>query len=146
MIAGDVVSSVAYAVVSAITNDLLPLMVPEIRFELDPGVPGTRRVETGETIARRPTEGQCEVYVFPQVWSSTALGFGGLGGQAITTAYTTVVIGPAGDACVYFGKRLAYHIAQPDRQVLAKDIAQARMVSVAESGRYKQQLGDDDED
>lgn len=31
------------------------------------------------------------VYVFPQTWSSTALGFGGCGGQAITEAYTTVV-------------------------------------------------------
>ena len=30
-------------------------------------------------------------YVFPQTWSSTALGFGGCGGQAITEAYTTVV-------------------------------------------------------
>lgn len=66
MIAGDVVSSVAYAVVSAITGDLLPLMVPEIRFERDPGKAGTRRVETGEMIARRPVEDQCEIYVFPQ--------------------------------------------------------------------------------
>ena len=31
------------------------------------------------------------MYVFPQTWSSTALGFGGCGGQAITEAYTTVV-------------------------------------------------------
>ena len=32
-----------------------------------------------------------KMYVFPQTWSSTALGFGGCGGQAITEAYTTVV-------------------------------------------------------
>lgn len=32
-----------------------------------------------------------KMYVFPQTWSSTALGFDGCGGQAITTAYTTVV-------------------------------------------------------
>lgn len=31
------------------------------------------------------------MYVFPQTWSSTALGFSGCGGQAITEAYTTVV-------------------------------------------------------
>lgn len=31
------------------------------------------------------------MYVFPQTWGSTALGFGGCGGQAITEAYTTVV-------------------------------------------------------
>lgn len=32
-----------------------------------------------------------KMYVFPQIWSSTALGFDGCGGQAITEAYTTVV-------------------------------------------------------
>lgn len=32
-----------------------------------------------------------KMYVFPQTWSSTALGFSGCGGQAITEAYTTVV-------------------------------------------------------
>ena len=32
-----------------------------------------------------------KMYVFPQTWSSTALGFNGCGGQAITEAYTTVV-------------------------------------------------------
>ncbi len=32
-----------------------------------------------------------KMYVFPQTWDSTALGFGGCGGQAITEAYTTVV-------------------------------------------------------
>lgn len=32
-----------------------------------------------------------KLYVFPQTWSSTALGFDGCGGQAITEAYTTVV-------------------------------------------------------
>ena len=36
----------------------------------------------------------CTMYVFPQTWASTALGFdehGGLGGQAFTSTYTTVV-------------------------------------------------------
>lgn len=32
-----------------------------------------------------------KMYVFPQTWSSTALGFDGCGGRAITEAYTTVV-------------------------------------------------------
>lgn len=32
-----------------------------------------------------------KMYVFPQTWSSTALGFDGCGGQAVTEAYTTVV-------------------------------------------------------
>ena len=32
-----------------------------------------------------------KMYVFPQTWGSTVLGFDGCGGQAITEAYTTVV-------------------------------------------------------
>lgn len=31
-----------------------------------------------------------DVFMFTQSWSSTALGFGGVGGSAITTKYTTV--------------------------------------------------------
>lgn len=52
-------------------------------------------------------------WAFPQSWSSTSLGFGGIGGQAITSAQTVVVQGPQFDCCVYFGKRLAYHIPRP---------------------------------
>lgn len=33
-----------------------------------------------------------ELHMFPQVWGDTSLGFGGIGGQAITSAYTTIVI------------------------------------------------------
>lgn len=52
-------------------------------------------------------------YSFPQSWGSTALGFGGIGGQAITSSQTTVVRGPPGDCAVYFGVRLAYYIERP---------------------------------
>lgn len=31
------------------------------------------------------------VYMFPQTWGDTSLGFGGMGGQAITTALTTII-------------------------------------------------------
>ena len=31
-----------------------------------------------------------DVFVFTQTWASTALGFGGVGGSAMTTKYTTV--------------------------------------------------------
>lgn len=48
-----------------------------------------------------------EWYAFPQVWGSTALGFGGMGGQMITTAQTFIVIGDS-EAYVYFGGRYAY--------------------------------------
>lgn len=65
--------------------------------------------------SQRPflSEGELDWWAFPQSWASTALGFGGIGGQAITTAQTVVVRGPAGDCAVYFGTRLAYHVGRP---------------------------------
>jgi hypothetical protein len=53
--------------------------------------------------------------MFPQTWGSTALGFGGVGGQAITTAYVVIVKSNlTGEWAVYFGGRLAYVIARPN--------------------------------
>ena len=63
---------------------------------------------------RRPYECECDVDMFSQVWGSTALGFGGIGGQAMTSAYTVIVRGPMGDAAVYFNGRFAYHINHPN--------------------------------
>ena len=60
-----------------------------------------------------------EWFAFPQTWGSTALGFGGPGGQMITSAQTVVVIdhyGPDGKtprAVVYFGGEFAYE-AEPN--------------------------------
>lgn len=57
-------------------------------------------------------ENECEIYVWPQIWSDTSCGFGGLAGQMITNASTVVVVGPQLDACVYHGGRFAYKIEQ----------------------------------
>ena len=55
------------------------------------------------------------VAMFPQVWGSTALGFGGVGGQAITAAYTIVIESGHGYGyCVYFSGRFAYRIEKPN--------------------------------
>ena len=54
-------------------------------------------------------------YAFPQTWSSTALGFGGIGGCAMTCAETVVVMthnGPVGSAAVFFGGRFAYTVKE----------------------------------
>lgn len=50
-------------------------------------------VETFDELKNSYTH-RFKMYVFPQTWGSTALGFdykGGCGGQAMTEAYTTVV-------------------------------------------------------
>lgn len=69
-----------------------------------------------KAVVRRPDVWNCEVYaMFAQTWSSTALGFGGLGGQAMTPAYTVVVVGPDRHLAVYWAGRFAYLI-DPHKQ------------------------------
>ncbi len=53
------------------------------------------------------------IYHFTQNWGSTALGFGGLGGQAGTRAYTTV-LNKGNFAAVYFQGRFAYEVKVND--------------------------------
>ena len=70
------------------------------------------------TIRRqRPSADVCEVTVFRQTWGSTALGYGGWGGQAVTNADTIIVqCDHTGYAAVYFGGgRLAY-LVPPEKQ------------------------------
>ena len=75
--------------------------------------------------------------MFSQSWSSTALGFGGLGGQAITPAYTVIIESEHGlGFCVYFNGRLAYRIQKPNDHFYG-DIIHQRMAQVSESSKYE---------
>jgi hypothetical protein len=73
-----------------------------------------KRVPTGVMKTRRPGRHEILVEMFPQTWSSTALGFGGVGGQAMSTAYTVIVTGPGQPVCVYFAGQFAYRIDEPN--------------------------------
>lgn len=85
----------------------------------------------------RPHEDLVEVYHFPQTWSDTSIGFGGVGGQAFTRAYTTVVIdNETRYACVYFAGRLAYKVEHV-KQVFGEDLRNHSMAGVEKSGRYR---------
>lgn len=42
-------------------------------------------------IGKRIEEVTLEAVTFPQLWGSTALGFGQIGGDAMTNAYTTII-------------------------------------------------------
>lgn len=77
-----------------------------------------------------------DLYMFEQTWGSTALGFGGIGGSAMTSATTYVFI-PAklNQAYVYFGGTLAYVINNPNER-FREDLRNRRMASVMEQGRY----------
>lgn len=62
------------------------------------------------THSRRPYTDEVNVTLFNQGWGSTALGYDGIGGAALSEAYT-VIVEFNGVFCVYFGcGRLAYKI------------------------------------
>lgn len=84
--------------------------------------------------SRRPGDYDIEVAaMFAQTWSSTALGFGGVGGQAITSAYV-IVLQCMNEFCVYFGGRFAYKVVNPTIE-FHDDIARRRMADL-KSKRY----------
>jgi hypothetical protein len=75
--------------------------------------------------------------MFPQSWSSTSLGFGGVGGQAITTAYTVIIESDyCLGFCVYFNGRFAYRIQKPNDHFHG-DIIHQQMANVSESSKYE---------
>lgn len=74
--------------------------------------------------------------MFTQTWSSTALGFGGVGGQAFTSAYTIVLESEHGVGfCVYFGGKFAYRVERPNEKFF-DDLNNRRMVEVSKSASY----------
>lgn len=77
-----------------------------------------------------------EMYMFPQIWGSTALGFGGIGGQAITSAYTTVVNDIQYNWYgVFFGEKLAYLVTEPN-DAFFEDLRKGQMEPVSHRGKY----------
>ena len=78
-----------------------------------------------------------DVYTFPQMWGSTALGYDGIGGSAMTTAQTIVLCCKhLGFARVYFGgKRLAYEIEKPNKAFFV-DLQNYCIASCSGKDRY----------
>ncbi|KVP75332.1 hypothetical protein WJ96_06110 [Burkholderia ubonensis] len=92
---------------------------------------------------RRPDATECEVFaMFAQTWGSTALGFGGIGGAAMTPAYTVIVAGPNGHLAVYWAGRFAYLIdpakqTEKQRKALQEDLGNRWTVGIFEAAsRY----------
>lgn len=135
MQAGNPIQSLAFAIVSAVQHDLAPIVQPEYRFDRDKNGQ-SRKEPTGKTVEHRPREDMCEAFHFPQVWGDTSLGFGGMAGQSVTMAYTTVVTGPEGDACVYFAGRFAYRVGHPN-DAFHEDLSKHSMAAVNRAVRYE---------
>ena len=74
--------------------------------------------------------------LFPQTWGSTALGFGGIGGAAMTTVSVAVITSlPRHRAAVYFGPRHAYTIDRPNAAFFV-DVANHQMVALKDAIKY----------
>lgn len=71
-----------------------------------PGEEGTILMRVLEDAENRLSTDDLQWWAFPETWGSTSLGFGGLGGQVITTAQTHVVLGP-NFGLLYWGGRFA---------------------------------------
>ena len=76
------------------------------------------------------------MYTFSQTWGSTALGFGGMGGQMMTTANTYVFVpeGVNDDCFIYFGGSFAYHVPYSD--LIIEDIKREWMEPISRKGKY----------
>lgn len=77
------------------------------------------------------------VYNFDQLWNSTALGFDGVGGAALTWSRTYVLIPKEADhiAYVYFGSRFAYS-CPTNTEAFWKDVKTSMMASVNDKHIY----------
>lgn len=82
-------------------------------------------------------ESGIDVHSFPQTWGSTALGYDGIGGSAMTTAQTIVLYNSKANIVrVYFGSdRLAYQIDNPTEEFF-KDLDLKNIKSVQGSEKY----------
>lgn len=79
---------------------------------------------------------ECSVYVFKQLWGSTTLGFPGMGGCAMTSAYTTVICNDNNEYYgVFFGNRLAYLVKDPNK-LFFEDLKNCSMKPCWECEKY----------
>ena len=84
----------------------------------------------------RPTLDDFELYTFEQVWGSTALGFGGIGGQALTPARTYVFVSiNCNQKCfVYFAGRFAYAVDYSEG--FMEDVSSGNVEPVSRADKY----------
>lgn len=77
------------------------------------------------------------VYIFPQTWGDTSLGYGGFGGQMMTSAQTIVLYAQNENiARVYFGgELLAYEIKNPNK-IFFRDLYDQNLEPQYKKGKY----------
>ena len=73
---------------------------------------------------------------FRQTWGSTALGFGGFGGDMMTGAWTSVIIKSDGSADVFFNGRKAYSVLNMNDE-FKNDLIRRHMKPVYDISSYQ---------
>lgn len=93
--------------------------------------------KTGHELTDMEISYDVTLYTFPQTWRSTALGFGGYGGQMITRAQTTVIMVSTTHeyGAVFFGGKFAYSIKNVN-EAFIKDVSQFHMEPVYKASKY----------
>lgn len=83
-----------------------------------------------------PTINDFDIFIFEQIWGSTALGFGGCGGSAMTTARTYVFVPKIDEqkCFVYFAGEFAYAVEYSEK--FMEDVHAGQVASVMEVGKY----------
>lgn len=99
----NILKSLSESIYNALLKDL-----PKIKYQGFKNFED-RKIKKYAEMYRDPRDYDIEVIHFQQMWGSTALGFSGPGGCAMTKAYTTIVIEKSNQiACIYFNGQLAY--------------------------------------
>lgn len=77
-----------------------------------------------------------EVFIFQQLWPSTATGFSGIGGQMLTSQVSYVFVPASCDqnCFVYFGGQFAYQV--PYTEQFLTDVRCFSMASVSLKSKY----------
>ena len=131
MRSGNPIESLAKSLYTAILDNNI---LPDIEYEYQTPKQRQEGVE-GTVKKRRPYDYEVEVVQFQQTWSSTALGFGGIGGQAFTSAYTTIVILDKYCAVFYAG---GYAYTVENTEVFWNDVKEHRVESIQDAkSKYK---------
>lgn len=90
--------------------------------------PVSRQTGAGEVMSGRPLEDECHAFHFAQLAEGSDL-----------EGFTTVVVGPERDACVYFNGQLAYRVNNPSKRFF-DDLARRRMRQAEERQVYESYL------
>lgn len=143
----DAPTTLSRCIASCLAKDAPDVMRPALKKGMAWGdrKPGEGMVEFRERACEptptRPDESDIQVLaMFAETWGSTALGFGGAGGQAMTSAYTVVLSVEDRHYCVYWGGRHAYTIDSSregfNLEAFFADIGNRRTREIGQRGHY----------